>query len=71
MNEHDRSNLNYILSMSYYEFEKWAKTLSQDDMEYAIELIKRGRSEIMVQTLELYDEVKSVDQATDIISKVK
>ena len=72
MNDHDRNNLNFILSLQTREhFDQWAQTLSEDDMDYAIELLKLGRSEVMVKALELYDEVEDTTQANNILKKFK
>lgn len=68
MNDHDRNNLNFILSLDTREkFDQWAQTLSVDDMQYAIDLIKRQRSEIMLQTLEFYDDVEDTAHAKNIL----
>ena len=68
MNDHDRNNLNFILSLDTREkFDKWALQLSADDMQYAIDLIKQGRSEIMLKTLEYLDEVEDTADAMNIL----
>lgn len=70
MNDHDRSNLNFILSLDTPEkFNEWALQLTSDNMQYAIDLIKHARSEMMIQTLEFYDDVEDVSEAKDILKK--
>jgi len=47
MNPNDRENVNFIMSLSDEEFESWAVELSEDDITYAVELIKQRRLELM------------------------
>ena len=51
MNPNDRKNVNFIMSLNDDQFEIWAVELSQDDIDYAVELIKQAR-------LDLLDKVK-------------
>ena len=44
MNKHDRDNLNFILSLDEAGFDEWYATLSDDDVDYALEIIKAGSS---------------------------
>ena len=47
MNDYDRNNLNFIMSLNGDEFEEWASGISDDDIEYAIELIQKARVEMV------------------------
>lgn len=70
MNDHDRNNLNFILALKTEEqFREWADTLSPDDMDYAIELLKYARSEVMLKAIELHDEVEDTTEANSILKK--
>lgn len=55
MNDWDRNNLNFIMSLDDHAFDQWVISLSDDDQAYALELIRRGRLEIMEQEQELLD----------------
>ena len=55
MNDWDRNNLNYILSLNEQEFDAWLMTISDDDQLYALEIIRRGRAELLEEEQELID----------------
>lgn len=55
MNDYDRSNLNYIMGLNTEQFDSWALELSDDDIQYAIELIRQARLEVAVQEQNLLD----------------
>lgn len=67
MNDHDRSNLQFILSLNEDGFDKWTATLSEDDVDYALELLKAARTEVMMQTVSLTDEVEDTSYAMDVL----
>lgn len=72
MNEHDRQNVNFIMSLSDYEFEDWAVELSEDDIKYAVELIKQRRLELMDQEDALMNaeaEGNNFAEARDVLKK--
>jgi hypothetical protein len=77
MNKHDRDNLSFIMSLRTPEaWEAWAATLSEDDMLYALELVKTAQAECEVKLMEM-DEAEEADedldctQALEIINRVK
>lgn len=55
MNEWDRDNLNFIMNCSDKEFRAWYEQADEDDIAYALELIAKGRGEMIEQELEVYD----------------
>ena len=67
MNDHDRSNLQFILSLDENGFDKWTATLSEDDVDYALELLKVARTEVMMQAVSLTDEVEDTSDAMDVL----
>ena len=69
MNERDKSNLQYILSLNEEKFEHWYATLSGDDADYAMELLKTARTEIAVQMASLNDDVKDVSDAKNVLKQ--
>lgn len=70
MNDYDKNNLNFIMSLSPLEFKAWGNTISADDMDYAIGLLKQARTETIIQTLEIYDEVDDVNQAGELLKGI-
>ena len=67
MNDHDRNNLQFILSLDEYGFDKWSASLSEDDVDYAIELLKAARTEVMLQAAALSDDVEDTTEAMSIL----
>lgn len=67
MNDHDRSNLNFILSLNEKRFDEWCATLSEDDVDYALELLKAARTEVMLQAATLSDEIKDTTEAMNVL----
>lgn len=67
MNDHDRSNLQFILSLDEDGFDKWSATLSEDDVDYALELLKTARTQVMMQAAELSDEVEDTAEAMNVL----
>lgn len=69
MNKHDMDNVNFILSLNEREFDKWANSISQDDLDYAIEIIKARRLELAAEEASYFDEVENVSEANAILKK--
>lgn len=69
MNDRDKSNLQYILSLNEEKFEHWYATLSTDDMDYAMELLRTARTEIAIQMASLNDDVKDVSDAKNVLKQ--
>lgn len=63
MNDHDRSQLNFIMSLSDEAFEEWALSIPNDDIKYAMELIQAARLENSIQEQELLDLLEDSDLA--------
>jgi len=55
MNEWDRDNLNFIMSCSDKEFKAWFDQATEDDISYALELIKQSRGELLEQEFEVFN----------------
>ena len=55
MNNWDKSNLQFILSLDENQFDEWYSSISDDDADYAMELLKAARAEVAMQIAELYD----------------
>ena len=54
MDQYDRDNLNFIMNSSPKDFDRWLETASDDDVEYALEIIAKRKSEIS-NALEVLD----------------
>ena len=67
MNDHYRNNLQFILSLDEYDFDRWSASLSEDDVDYAIQLLKTARTEVMLQSAELSDEVEDTTEAMNVL----
>lgn len=65
MNNHDRSNFEFIMSLSPAQFEQWYASISLDDVQYAIELCQSARLELAMNV----DEVKDLTQANETLKK--
>lgn len=55
MNEHDRNNLNFLLSLNNDNkaYKKWSQSVTWDDMTYASELLAQYSKELDAQVEEL------------------
>ena len=61
MNKHDRDNLQFIISLNDEQFDDWASEMTDDDIQYAIEILQAARMELVEQEQALmeYDLVDS------------
>ena len=55
MNDWDKNNLNYLMSLTEDEFDEFIATMPEDDINYALELIQTRRAETAVLLEELRD----------------
>jgi len=57
MNEYDRNNLEFLLSLKTdADWRDWFECTDDADHIYAMELIKTAQSELVVRTMELHEE---------------
>jgi hypothetical protein len=57
MNEYDRNNLEFLLSLKTdADWRDWFECTDTEDHTYAMELIKTAQSELVVRTMELHEE---------------
>lgn len=69
MNSWDRENLHFILDAdeaTLADFYSWA---TEDDLTYALELVRTAMAELLVQEAELMDEVADTSEARDVLRK--
>jgi hypothetical protein len=71
MNEHDKANLEFMLSASKETLADWFITLSEDDIAYAEELLYAARAELDLRIVELHDDVPDVTLANSVLDKYR
>jgi hypothetical protein len=69
MNSWDRSNLHFILDSDEATLEDFYSWATEDDLTYALELVRTAMSELMVQEAELMDEVEDVSAAQSVLAQ--
>ena len=69
MNDWDRDNLNFLLSTDKKELNAWYDQCDEDDIRYALELLKAHKTELILQELEYYDQVEDLAAAEYVLSK--
>jgi hypothetical protein len=69
MNDFDRDNLNFFINGSQQEFDDWADQAADDELQYAMELIRTARREILEQEAELLDQVEDMSQAQSLLKQ--
>jgi putative SOS response-associated peptidase YedK len=71
MNDWDKDNLNFLLTISSETFEDWLSQADEDDVEYAIELLRAAKSELIVQQMEVLDTVQDTSTANNFIEQIR
>lgn len=71
MNEWDRDNLDFIMNSTNESFDEWLDQADNDDIEYALELIRMAKAELMVQEMEFTDEISNFNEASQLIERIK
>jgi hypothetical protein len=71
MNEWDRDNLQFILNTTDESFEDWLDQADNDDVEYALSLIRTAKAELLTQEYELLDEVNDMSDANLLIDRIR
>jgi len=69
MNDFDRDNLEFFLTVSTSEFDEWADQASMEDINYAIKLIQTARLELVNQEIDLLDQVEDTSEAKQFLKK--
>jgi hypothetical protein len=70
MNDHDRSNLQFLLNASEDVLKDWYDSVDEDDHEYASELLARYGEELKLRTTFITCEtVDSIDDAQQYLKK--
>ena len=71
MNDHDRANLEFIMNVDKTTLKKWYRSLSEDDIAYAQELIATASLEIDMRVVELHDNVTDFSAANIVLNKYR
>jgi hypothetical protein len=69
MNDWDRNNLHFILDSdeaTLQDFYSWA---TEDDLYYALSLVRTAMAEILVQEAELMDQVEDLSAARSVLKQ--
>jgi len=61
MNDHDRANLDFLLTASPDTLEQWSKAVTQDDLDYAQELLDAYQLELNARA-QLLGVINSYDE---------
>ena len=69
MNDWDRNNLHFILDSDEATLEDFYSWATEDDLAYALTLIREARAELLVQEAELMDEVGDVSMANSVLKQ--
>jgi DnaJ-domain-containing protein 1 len=65
MSEYDLANLRFLITISKESFDRWLASASNDDVEYALELLENHRA----LSVQFRDDVKDVSEAKRMLTK--
>lgn len=71
MDERDQQNLAFLRSLTKAQFDRWIRQLSIEDVEYALELLQREQTRMVVLEMEVSDNVEDLTQAQQIIKRIR
>jgi hypothetical protein len=69
MNQHDKDNLQFLLTATPDVLKDWYDSVDRDDHEYAIELIRLHTAEIIVHNMEQSDNVTDLSEARQVLAR--
>ena len=69
MNDHDRENLKFLLSVDAKTLKSWYDNMDADDIDYAAELLTRYKEELETKTVLLSDNVGNVSEAKKFLKR--
>ena len=71
MNAHDRNNLMFLMHASKEQLAIWSLTVTEDDLDYAMELLKQYSAEMTVREMEL-DEMfdEGMAESTAVLERI-
>jgi hypothetical protein len=71
MNDWDRDNLHFILNTDDSAFEEWLDQADNDDIDYALSLIRMAKAELLTQEHELLDDISDTAEANLLIDRIR
>jgi len=71
MNEWDRDNLEFIMNITDEGFDEWLDQADNDDIDYALKLIRMAKAELLLQEMEFTDEISNFAEASQLIERIK
>jgi hypothetical protein len=74
MNQRDRENLNFLLTIDQETFDDWVSQADDDDLEYALDLIREARLELVAQQFEIMDgvnHISSIIETKNLIERLR
>ena len=71
MKKRDRDNLKFLMTIDERTFDDWMNQADDDDLEYALQLIKIAKIELLIKQLDLIDDVEDFSDAKEVIKRIK
>lgn len=71
MNDHDKDNLEFLMSISKDTLLDWFDQASDDDVAYALELVKRAQVEVLCELLNVEDQSTETALAEEYLQKFR
>jgi len=62
MNKWDLDNFRFLMNIKQSEFDEWMAQADEDDIDYALELIKMARAELTIQLMEAQEELQEYEE---------
>jgi len=66
MNDWDRNNLHFILDSDEETLEDFYSWATEDDLAYALSLVREARTELLIQEADILDEILITATADDV-----
>ena len=67
MNDWDRNNLHFILDSDEETLEDFYSWATEDDLAYALSLVREARTELLIQEADILDEILTNATADDVL----
>ena len=65
MNEWDRNNLHFILDSDEATLEDFYSWATEDDLAYALSLVREAKTELLIQEADILDELLTAADVAD------
>lgn len=70
MDQHDRENLMFLLSLrDQQQWQEWAESVSDDDIRYANALLQVGRLEIIDEIVEKFSDLGEAQMVVEYLKQ--